>query len=66
MQNEIKNWTAANIPQRSSGLAVITGSTEGVGYEDFDDLQSKSSYRYGICFSHHTCKTKSYAIIPDP
>ncbi|MEG0850097.1 MAG: SDR family oxidoreductase [Flavobacterium sp.] len=34
MQNEIKNWTAANIPQRNDGLAVITGSTEGIGYED--------------------------------
>lgn len=34
MQNEIKNWTASNIPQRNDGLAVITGSTEGVGYED--------------------------------
>lgn len=34
MQNETKNWTAANIPQTNSGLAVITGSTEGVGFED--------------------------------
>jgi NAD(P)-dependent dehydrogenase (short-subunit alcohol dehydrogenase family) len=34
MQNETKNWTAANIPQRNGGLAIITGSTEGVGYED--------------------------------
>jgi len=34
MQNEMKNWTAANIPQRNEGLAVITGSTEGIGYED--------------------------------
>lgn len=34
MQNEIKNWKASDIPQRNSGLAVITGSTEGVGYED--------------------------------
>ncbi len=34
MQNEIKNWTTANIPQRNDGLAVITGSTEGMGFED--------------------------------
>jgi len=34
MQNKIKNWTASNIPQRNGGLAVITGSTEGIGYED--------------------------------
>ncbi len=34
MQNEIKNWTASKIPQRNEGLAVITGSTEGIGYED--------------------------------
>lgn len=40
MQNEIKNWTAANIPRRSNGLAVITGSTEGVGYEDALALSS--------------------------
>ncbi|WP_461140622.1 SDR family oxidoreductase [Spirosoma pomorum] len=30
----MKNWTIADIPQRDSGLAVITGSTEGIGYED--------------------------------
>lgn len=30
----MKNWTVANIPQRNSGLAVITGSTEGIGFED--------------------------------
>lgn len=30
----MKKWTAANIPQQNNGLAVITGSTEGVGYED--------------------------------
>jgi len=40
MQNEIKNWTAANIPQRNIGLAVITGSTEGIGYEDALALSS--------------------------
>ncbi|MCF0075753.1 SDR family oxidoreductase [Dyadobacter sp. CY261] len=40
MQNEIKNWTAANIPQRNNGLAVITGSTEGIGYEDALALSS--------------------------
>jgi len=34
MENEIKNWTASKIPQRNGGLAVITGSTEGIGYED--------------------------------
>ncbi len=34
MKNKIENWTASNIPHRSEGLAVITGSTEGVGYED--------------------------------
>lgn len=34
MQNEIKNWTTANIPHRNDGLAVITGSTEGMGFED--------------------------------
>ncbi|MCH5717122.1 SDR family NAD(P)-dependent oxidoreductase [Niabella hibiscisoli] len=36
----MKNWTAANIPQRSKGLAVITGSTEGIGYEDALALSS--------------------------
>lgn len=40
MQNEIKNWTASNIPQKESGLAVITGSTEGIGYEDALALSS--------------------------
>ncbi|MCF2446787.1 SDR family oxidoreductase [Dyadobacter sp. CY345] len=30
----MKNWTAADIPQRNSGFAIITGSTEGIGYED--------------------------------
>lgn len=30
----MKNWTAADIPHRNEGLAVITGSTEGMGYED--------------------------------
>ncbi len=30
----MKNWTAANIPQIKNGLALITGSTEGIGYED--------------------------------
>lgn len=34
MTNEIKNWTTSKIPQRNDGLAVITGSTEGIGYED--------------------------------
>ncbi|WP_343634013.1 SDR family oxidoreductase [Fluviicola sp.] len=36
----MKNWTAADIPQRNEGLAVITGSTEGVGYEDALALSS--------------------------
>lgn len=36
----MKNWTAANIPQRSNGLAIITGSTEGIGYEDALALSS--------------------------
>ncbi|MDR7131828.1 NAD(P)-dependent dehydrogenase (short-subunit alcohol dehydrogenase family) [Algoriphagus sp. 4150] len=40
MQNEMKNWTANNIPQRNGGLAVITGSTEGIGYEDALALSS--------------------------
>ncbi|MBX2896107.1 MAG: SDR family oxidoreductase [Cyclobacteriaceae bacterium] len=30
----MKNWTVSNIPQRNDGLAIITGSTEGIGYED--------------------------------
>ena len=34
MKKEFKNWTASNIPQGKDGLAVITGSTEGIGYED--------------------------------
>lgn len=34
MEQVIKNWTKANIPQRKDGLAVITGSTEGIGFED--------------------------------
>jgi len=40
MQNGIKNWTASQIPQKESGLAVITGSTEGIGYEDVLALSS--------------------------
>ncbi len=34
MNKEIKNWTAKNIPQQIEKLAVITGSTEGIGFED--------------------------------
>ncbi|MDF3026638.1 MAG: family NAD(P)-dependent oxidoreductase [Fluviicola sp.] len=34
MQNEMKNWTVSDIPHRNEGLAVVTGSTEGVGYQD--------------------------------
>ena len=30
----MENWTTANIPQIDNGLAVITGSTEGIGFED--------------------------------
>lgn len=40
MEKEIKNWTASKIPQRNDGLAVITGSTEGIGYEDALALSS--------------------------
>lgn len=36
----MKNWTTSNIPQRSEGLAVITGSTEGIGFEDALALSS--------------------------
>lgn len=36
----MKNWSAANIPQRISGLAIITGSTEGIGYVDALALSS--------------------------
>lgn len=36
----MKNWTTADIPHRNSGLAVITGSTEGIGYEDARALSS--------------------------
>lgn len=40
MQNETKNWTASKIPHTTNGLAVITGSTEGIGYEDALALSS--------------------------
>lgn len=36
----MKNWTTVNIPQRDKGLALITGSTEGVGFEDALALSS--------------------------
>ncbi|MGA0557205.1 SDR family oxidoreductase [Larkinella sp. VNQ87] len=36
----MKNWTVASIPSRRDGLAIITGSTEGVGYEDALALSS--------------------------
>ena len=36
----MKNWTIADIPQKDSGLAIITGSTEGIGYEDALALSS--------------------------
>lgn len=34
MEKIIQHWTSAKIPQQKDGLAVITGSTEGIGYED--------------------------------
>src|SRR5215207_8937405 len=40
MENDIKNWTTSKIPQRNEGLAVITGSTEGIGFEDALALSS--------------------------
>ena len=40
MEKEIKNWTASDIPQRNNGLALITGSTEGIGFEDALALSS--------------------------
>ncbi|SDR04481.1 NAD(P)-dependent dehydrogenase, short-chain alcohol dehydrogenase family [Chryseobacterium soldanellicola] len=36
----MKNWTTVDMPQRKDGLAVITGSTEGVGFEDALALSS--------------------------
>lgn len=30
----MKNWTASRIPQRKDGLAIVTGGTEGVGFQD--------------------------------
>ena len=35
-----KNWNTSNIPRRKEGLAVVTGSTEGVGFEDAKALSS--------------------------
>ncbi len=40
METKMKNWTTVNIPQRDKGLALITGSTEGVGFEDALALSS--------------------------
>lgn len=40
MQYEMKKWTASDIPRKNEGLAVITGSTEGVGFEDTLALSS--------------------------
>lgn len=34
MQDKMKKWTTSDIPGKHGGLAVITGSTEGVGFED--------------------------------
>jgi NAD(P)-dependent dehydrogenase (short-subunit alcohol dehydrogenase family) len=39
-QTQMKRWTTADIPQRNSGLAVITGSTEGIGFENALALSS--------------------------
>lgn len=36
----MKNWTTTDIPRRENGLAVITGSTEGIGYEDAKALSA--------------------------
>ena len=36
----MKNWTTSDIPQRKEGLAIITGSTEGIGFEDALALSS--------------------------
>ncbi|RDC55667.1 SDR family NAD(P)-dependent oxidoreductase [Pedobacter chinensis] len=36
----MEKWTTSNIPQRNEGLAVITGSTEGIGFEDALALSS--------------------------
>lgn len=33
MGNKIKNWNTSKIPQIKEGLAVVTGSTEGIGFE---------------------------------
>lgn len=35
-----KNWNTSNIPRRKEGLAVVTGSTEGVGFEGAKALTS--------------------------
>ncbi len=40
MQNESEMWTTSNIPPNSGDLAVITGSTEGIGFEDALALSS--------------------------
>ncbi len=37
----MKKWTAADIPQQSNGLAIVTGSTEGIGFEDALALSAK-------------------------
>lgn len=34
MRKRTENWKVAQIPVRNNGLALITGSTEGIGYED--------------------------------
>jgi NAD(P)-dependent dehydrogenase (short-subunit alcohol dehydrogenase family) len=40
MKNEIKNWTASDIPKSNGGLAVVTGGTEGIGFQDVLALAS--------------------------
>lgn len=62
MQKEIKNWTAANIPHRNNGLAVITGSTEGIGYEDALALSS-AGWDVIIMGRNHQKGTESIAKI---
>ncbi|WP_042722123.1 SDR family oxidoreductase [Flavobacterium sp. B17] len=62
MQKEIKNWTAANIPHRNNSLAVITGSTEGIGYEDALALSS-AGWDVIIMGRNHQKGTESIAKI---
>lgn len=34
MTNDLSKWTTADIPHRQHGLALITGSTKGIGFQD--------------------------------